>query len=127
MDAILDFHKKNLVDTPAPTHVKSWLRPCTYFYFILFSLILCQIWKKLKLVKHVIILPTMVLYKTNLFEIFFFSKIHLNLSNRVVNWKDPFTIGMILPFLTRKIRNFCYFDNRGSYKVNILIINEPHS
>ena len=28
MDVTLDFQeKKNLVDTPAPTHVKSWLRP----------------------------------------------------------------------------------------------------
>jgi hypothetical protein len=31
MDAILDFHKKkNLVDTPAPTYVKFWLRPYVY-------------------------------------------------------------------------------------------------
>jgi hypothetical protein len=30
MDTILDFHKKNLVDTPAPTHVKSWLRTCIH-------------------------------------------------------------------------------------------------
>ncbi len=34
MDTILDFHKKNLVDTPAPTHVKSWLRPWTLITFI---------------------------------------------------------------------------------------------
>jgi hypothetical protein len=30
MDIILDFQEKNLVDTPAPTHVKSWLRPCMH-------------------------------------------------------------------------------------------------
>ena len=28
MYATLDFHEKNLVDTSALTHVKSWLRPC---------------------------------------------------------------------------------------------------
>jgi hypothetical protein len=31
MDTILDFHEKNLVDTPAPTHVKFWLRPWIYY------------------------------------------------------------------------------------------------
>jgi hypothetical protein len=30
MDATLDFHEKILVDTPAPTHVKSWLCPAHF-------------------------------------------------------------------------------------------------
>ena len=38
MDTILDFHEKNLVDTPALTHIKSGLRPClwgqTFLYLV---------------------------------------------------------------------------------------------
>ena len=38
MDATLDFHEKNLVDTPTPTHVKSWIRPCIYIMKIVLGL-----------------------------------------------------------------------------------------
>ena len=38
MDAILDFHEKNLVDTPTLTHVKSWIRSGIYIMKIVLDL-----------------------------------------------------------------------------------------